>query len=658
MTEQQQLQAAIAALEGQRSTLGDAVVESLLAPARARLAELVHAKGAPSEPAQTLRQVSILFMDVVGSTALAQHLDPEAISAVMDDALTRATALVEAHGGKVLQYAGDNVLAAFGASEAREDDAERAVRCGLALVELGTLLGTEVRAAHGHDGFNVRVGVHTGAVLLGGGVDADGSIRGIAVNIAARMEQTAPAGALRISHDAYTQVRGLFEVDPQEPMAVKGVDEPMRSYLVLRARPRSFRLGSRGIEGVATRMIGRDAELEALQDAFKRLFVDRGLAAVTIVADAGIGKSRLLHEFAAWSDARPEGFVLFRGRATPQTQGQPFGLLRDLVAWRFRIADDDTVEAARRKMEDGIVPLFADEDGAELAEAHAHLLGHLIGIEWRESRHVQGILEDPRQIRNRAFHAAAQLLRRLTRVEGSPAVVELEDLHWADNESLDFLAYLAEVDRDVPLLLVACSRPTLFERRPSWCAEKVHRRIDLQPLGKDMSRVLAGELLGKLAEVPAALRELVIGGAEGNPFYMEELVKMLIDQGAIETGEVWKVNAERLLLTKVPTTLTGVLQARLDGLPAPERLTLQQASVIGPVFWDRALVALDTKASETLPELVRRELALPRADSRHDDLRCIVARGAVTGEASPPNSVTSVHHPKRLLKPTEGRPID
>src|SRR5436190_13065778 len=142
MTEQQQLEAAIAALEGQRSTLGDAVVESLLAPAKARLAELVRSTGAAPAPVQTLRQVSIMFMDVVGSTALAQHLDPEAISAVMDDALTRATAVVQAHGGKVLQYAGDNLLAVFGAAESREGDAERAVRCGLALLELGKILGT------------------------------------------------------------------------------------------------------------------------------------------------------------------------------------------------------------------------------------------------------------------------------------------------------------------------------------------------------------------------------------------------------------------------------------------------------------------------------------------------------------------------------------
>jgi len=218
--EQQQLEAAIQALEAQRTLLGDAVVDASLGALRARLTALAPPAEPFVEPAQTLKQVSILFLDVVGSTTLAQHLDPEAISAVMDDALARGTALVQAHRGKVLQYAGDNILAAFGAEANAEDDAERAVHCGLALLELGRALGAEVQAAHGHAGFNVRVGIHTGGVLLGGGVDADGSIRGIAVNIAARMEQTAPAGALRISHDTYTQVRGLFEVQAQEPLLV------------------------------------------------------------------------------------------------------------------------------------------------------------------------------------------------------------------------------------------------------------------------------------------------------------------------------------------------------------------------------------------------------------------------------------------------------
>lgn len=615
MNDRQQLEFTIAALEAQRSLVGDAVTDAALAPMRVRLAGLV-------EHEQSLRHVTVLFMDVVGSTALSQHLDPEEIGSVMDGALARATAIVEAQRGKVLKYAGDSLLAAFGAEQAREDDTERAVRCGLGLLELGRNLGIEVAATHGHAGFDVRVGIHTGGVLLGGGVDAEGSIRGIAVNIAARMEQAAPPGALRISHETYTQVRGMFEVQAQEPLAVKGVDTPIRSYLVRSAKPRSFRIAARGIEGVATRMIGRDVELDMLKEAFKQLLAKRRLAVVTVVADAGLGKSRLLTEFEAWSEARPEAFFLFRGRATPQTQAQPFGLLREIFAWRFQIADDDSLEVARSRFEQGVIPLFEQDDGPEAAEGHAHLLGHLLGIDWRESRHLKGILHDPLQIRNRARHTAAQIFRRIGARDGALAILQIEDLHWADDESLDFLNYLVDVDRDVPLLMLSLARPTLFERRPDWCSDTLlHQRIDLAPLDKSGSRQLADELLKKLPEVPAALRELITGGAEGNPFYMEELVKMLIDQGAIHTGEHWRLDAHRLLAAKVPSTLTGVLQARLDGLTTEERLTLQCASVIGPVFWERALIALFARALQTLPGLVRRELVLLRSDGQADGLR-------------------------------------
>ena len=604
--EHQQLEAAIAALQGQRSVLGDAVIEPLLAAARAKLDAL---RGEiESGPTQSLKQVSILFLDAVGSTTLSQKLDPEDTSAVMDGALARASIVVETHQGKVLQYAGDNLLAVFGAGDAREDDAERAVRCGLALLELGEVLRREVEAAHGHAGFNVRVGIHTGGVLLGGGVDAEGTIRGIAVNIAARMEQTAPAGALRISHDTYALVRGMFDVEPQPALQVKGIDEPVQSYLVVRAKPRSFHIGTRGIEGVATRMVGRDAEFGLLQQAFARLFVEKQLSMVTVVAEAGIGKSRLLHEFEAWSEARPESFYLFRGRATPQTQSQPFGLLRDILAWRLQIADDDTLDAARAKLEHGIVPLFVHDDGADVAEGHAHLLGHLLGIDYRDSRHVRGIVDDPRQIRNRALHAAAQVFRRVSARDGRPIVLQLEDLHWADDGTLDFLSHLPEVNRDVPMLVLALTRPALFERRVDW-GRGVHQRLDLTPLDPGASRQLAGELLKGLSQAPAALGELVAQRAEGNPFYMEELVKMLVDQGAIATGGArWTLHPEKLLTTQIPASLTGVLQARLDGLPGPERLALQEASVIGQVFWDQALGALDARAPAVLPALVRRGL--------------------------------------------------
>jgi len=621
-SEQLQLEAAIQALEAQRRLLGDAVVDAMLAPARVRLSALATPSAPSAEPAQTLKQVSILFLDVVGSTALAQRLDPEAVSAVMDDALSRGTITVQAHRGRVLQYAGDNILAAFGVDGAREDDAQSAVQCGLALLGLGQALSAEVLARYGHAGVDVRVGVHTGGVLLGGGVDAEGTIRGSAVNIAARMEQTAPAGALRISHDTYAQVRGMFEVEAQEALVVKGIVAPVQSYLVLGAKPRSFRIGTRGVEGVPTRMIGRDAELEALQAAFQRLLSDRRFAAVTVVAEAGIGKSRLLYEFDDWSETRTETFDLFRGRSSPATGARAFGLLYDVIAGHFQINDNDSVEVARLKIEDGIVPLFVHDDGPDLAEGHAHLLGHLIGIEWKDSRHIRGILDDPKQIRNRAFHAAAQLFRRVSATDGNPVVLQLEDLHWADSESLDFLSYLAEVNHDVPMLVLSFTRPTLFERRTDWSStEGVHRRIDLAALDKRASRDLATELLKKLPEIPATLRDLLTNSAAGNPFYMEELLKMLIAHGAIESGESWKVHTEKLLLAQVPSTLTGVLQARLDSLPAAERHALQQASVIGSTFWDKALLALDAQAVELLPTLEQRDLIRPLVDAPLDGMR-------------------------------------
>ena len=623
-SEHEQFLAGITALETQRALLGDAVVDASIAALRSKLLGLTTTQAAG--PAPSLRQVSVLFLDVVGSTKLSQHLDPEEIHAVMDGALARCTAVVQAHHGKVLQYAGDSLLAAFGAIEAKEDDAERAVRCGLALLAEGRALGAEVQTTHAHAGFHVRVGIHTGGVLLGGGVDAEGTIRGIAVNIAARMEQTAPAGALRISHDTYAQVRGIFDVEPQDPITVKGVDAPIQSYLVQRAKARAFRIASRGIEGVATRMIGREAQLEFLRDAFKRLFVERRLAAFTVMAEAGLGKSRLLTEFETWAEAQPESFFLFRGRANPNSEAQPYGLLRDILAWRLQIADDDTLEVAKAKLEQGIVPLFVHNDSEDVAEGHAHLLGHLLGIDYSASRHVRGILDDPRQIRNRAFHAAAQVFRWVSASDGSPIVLQLEDLHWADDASLDFLIYLTQVNCDVPMLILALARPTLFERREDWIStEGFHRRIDLAPLDTTGSRLLANEILQKLPEIPTGLRDLITGSAEGNPFYMEELVKMLIDQGALDTGGMhsqhWTLHADRLRATAVPSTLTGVLQARLDRLPAPQKKVLQEASVIGQVFWDTALFALDERARALLPALVQREFTLPRADAALDGLR-------------------------------------
>ena len=639
-TELQQLASAIATLETQRALLGDAPVDAVLAPLRARLAALQITRPASAAPEQTLRQVSVLFLDIVGSTALSQHLDPEDIHAVMDAALACCTVIVEAHHGKVLQYAGDSLLAVFGAAEAHEDDAEFAVRAGLALLDEGRRQGGLVSLRHGHDGFNVRVGIHTGGVLLGGGVDDEGTIRGMTVNVAARMEQTAPPGSLRISHDTYRQVRGLFDLEPQPPMLVKGRDEAIVTYLVQRVRPRAFRVAARGIEGIETRLVGREAELAVLQRAFEQLHARSAFgqlharsafgqlharsafAACMVVAEAGVGKSRLLHEFEVWAGARPEAFSVFRGRATPQTQTQPYGLLRDILAWRFQINDADTMELAKRKLEEGIAPLFQADEGADMAQAQAHLLGHLIGLDFQASRHINAILTDSGQIRSRGFHAAAQMFRRIHARSNAPVLLLLDDLHWADEPSLDFIATLAQANADLPMLVIGLARPTLFERRAELWAGGAQQRITLAPLGAQGSRELAGELLKKLDDVPAVLRELIISRAEGNPFYMEELVLMLIDEGAIDTSsEPWKVVPERLLATPVPATLTGVLQARLDSLHAVEKLALQQASVIGFVFWDQALAAIDEHAVDALPAVAGRVLVVSHEEGHIEGAR-------------------------------------
>ena len=613
-TEREQLESAITALQAQRTLLGDALVEAALGPMRTRLASLA--------TEQELRYLTILFLDIVGSTTLSQQLDPEDVHLAMDGAMQRYATIIAQHQGKVLKFAGDSVLAVFGAEVAGEDDAERGVLAGLALLDEGRRQQEWVAQHFHHAGFNIRVGVHTGSVLLGGGVDSENNIRGFHVNVAARMEQSAPVGGLRISHDTYRHVRGVFDVAPQAPIAVKGVDEPMLTYLVLRGKPRAFRVVTRGIEGIETQMVARDMEMQILQRAFLSTFTQEKYAQVHVVAEAGVGKSRLLYEFENWAETRAETFYFLQGRAHANTQSQPYGLLRDTLAWRFQISDHDSLSVIKEKFEQSIVPFFSTTSSAELALSHAHLLGHLLGIDYSESKHVRGILDDGKQIRARGYHAAAVLFRAVARCQCNPVLLVLDDLHWADRETLEFLIYLAQINHDVPMLTLTLARPVQEEPLASWGSATGALPLELLPLDKNNSRLLAQELLKKLPQVPVVLREMVISSAEGNPFYMEELVKMLIDEGAIVIGpDLWRVRPEKLLATHVPPTLTGILQSRIDRLQASQRRVLQQASVIGSVFWDQALLWLSPGADRCLAALVQNRVVTPLPDTSIDNAR-------------------------------------
>ena len=620
----QPLEAAIAELQSRRNVLGDAMVDAALVPMLERLAAL-NAQPKPSEPERRLRQVSVLFLDVVGSTALSQRLDPEEISAVMDGALARGATVVKTFRGRVLQFAGDNILAAFGADAAAEDDAERAVRCGLALLDLGRTLGEEVLATFGHAGFNVRVGIHTGEALLGGGVDGEGNIRGIAVNIAARMEQSAPAGALRISQDTWALVRGTFDAQVQPPLAVKGVEAPITSWFVQGLKPRAFQLPARGIQGHETPLVGRQAELARFEATLDALLTDRTPRALTLIADAGLGKSRLLREFQHILSAHRASWWLMPARSEPASGLQPYGLLRDLLSRRLEIADSDSADVARAKLVQGLAPWLGQAN-----DPAPELLGHLIGLDFSAAPAVQRLGGDARLLRDRAVTALRLWLERLAASDGSPVVLLLDDLHWADDASLDALVTLlraASTEKSGPLLALLCARPGLIERVPDW-GEGLpqHERLTLQPLDAAQGGALILSLLQRLNPVPTELAELIERRAEGNPFYAEELVGMLLDQGVIESernghgdgNDEWRFHAERLNPQRLPTTLTGVLQARLDALDPAARRALQMASVIGPVFWDDALGALDTRGPDHLPALRRKALVHPRPKSAFD----------------------------------------
>lgn len=302
---------------------------------------------------------------------------------------------------------------------------------------------------------------------------------------------------------------------------------------------------------------------------------------------------------------------MFRGRAEPQTLDQPYGLLRDLLCWRFEIQDSDTPEAAQAKLARGLGPVFGPR-----ADEQTALLGQLIGLDYRASPHIAGILGDGRQLRARAFHAGVEYFRGLVRGDNGGAVLMLlDDVQWADDGSLDFVEQLARDGVELPLLVVGAARPALFERRPAWGGETA-RRMELVALSVEHRDALADALLARIDDAPRVVRELLIGAAEGNPFYMEELMLMLIDDGVIVPGpQRWQVLPERLLEAHVPTTLTGVLQARIDALPAAEKRALQQASVIGPLFWDEALAQLNPAAPQALPALDRRHLVLAHATS-------------------------------------------
>lgn len=632
MDERQQLEQAIATQESLRGTIDDEIINATILALREKLTALDQA------PQQQRKLATILFMDISDHTALTRSLDPEEQMEVIDPAIARMAKKVVEFGGHVARYQGDGFKAVFGLPIAHENDPAQAIRSGLAIQAAAASIAKKCQDERGLFGFRVRVGITTGMVFSGGETEGEDTIKGEPVNLAARLESAAAPGTVLITHDCFKHVRGLFEVEPLDPLQLKGFSEPVAVYRVLREKERPFYRGMRGVEGIETRMVGREFEFQSLQKALGEVTGKREQRVVTVVGEAGLGKSRLLYEFENWVDLLPEQVWLYKGRARLESQGLPYSLLRDVFASRFEIQDDDKVKAVLKKFEQGFCELLGD---SETSIRKSHIVGQLQGYDFSQSPHLKNLLNDPQQLRDRGLEHIREYFQSASHI--LPTIILLEDLHWADESSLESLSRLIQGLKKQPVLVIMTARHGLLERRPKWNDSlEYHKLLVLPLLTKASSQHMAAEVLQRVDDLPEDLIELIVSNAEGNPFYLEELIKMLIGDGVIIRQEPhWRVDFSRLKEIKVPSTLTGVLQARLDGLPENERKVLQGASVVGRVFWDRVLEHLnsvdhknisETEIVKVLDELRSRELVFRRETSAFANAREHIFKHALLRE--------------------------
>ncbi len=587
-------------------------------------------KGAAAErmntptPSDQQRQMTAVHFDTTGlSEALYESgLDAESVRGRLDALWARFDEIAREGGGVIQSRNDETGLALWGRARISEDDPERAIRAALSMRQ-ATL--DEARRLFGpawepreDEPLPFAAGITTGPILLERAADSGTySASGVAITVAGRVREAALPGDILLSHDTFTQVRGVFTLHPHDPIRLRGRKEPLEVYLVSAAKPRAFRLKARGIEGIETKMVGREIELRLLQEALTLTLEDGETQVVTVVGEAGVGKSRLLYEFSNWTELIDETVWLFEARATQPSMLQPYSMTRDLFSSRFQILDSDSIETVHRKFVEGVAG-FLGKDSTEKAQ----IMGQLVGFDFTAVPAVAEALKDGEAFRRRGLEHLGEFFTAACKV--NPAVLYIEDIHWADDRSLDLVNLLVRDNAKLPLFVLCLARPSLYERRPQWGeGQHFHERIALEPLSQLSSRRLVRELLKKVPDVPAPLRDLVVERADGNPFYIEELIRVLIDDGVVVKGDPdWSVDESRLSGVRIPPTLTGVLQSRLDTLAPGLQQVLQRASVLGRVFWDAAAVFLgrgagldEDEVQAMLEDLRRREMILRREES-------------------------------------------
>ncbi|HEY6113122.1 MAG TPA: adenylate/guanylate cyclase domain-containing protein, partial [Gaiellaceae bacterium] len=500
-------------------------------------------------PARRERKVvTVVFCDLVGFTTRAESLDPEDVEAILRPYHERVRAELERHGGTVEKFIGDAVMALFGAPTAHEDDPERAVRAALAIREFAI-----------EEGLELRVGITTGEALVR--LDAqpeagEGMASGDVVNTAARLQSAASVNGILVDETTYRATRAAVDYEHTGPVEAKGKAEPIRVWTAVAAHSR---FGVDVAHEARSELVGRERELGVVRDAFERAHHARTPQLLTLVGVPGIGKSRLVYELNRIVEADPELITWRQGRCLAYGDGITLWALGEIVKAQVGALEQDTPEEIAAKVHQSVADTLAGS--GDEAWVEEHLLA-LLGL--------GGEAQLGSDRRNESFSAWRRFLEGLA--EQRPLVMVVEDIHWADESLLDFLDELVDWLTDIPLLVVATARPELLERRPNWGGGKLNATtLALSPLSDEQT----AELIGRLLERPllaAESQRALLERAGGNPLYAEQFVELYVEQGSTDD-------------LRLPETLQGIIAARLDGLPKPEKGLLQDAAVVGKVFW-------------------------------------------------------------------------
>ncbi|HSD49682.1 MAG TPA: adenylate/guanylate cyclase domain-containing protein [Actinomycetota bacterium] len=538
------------------------------------------------EGSEIRKTVTVLFADVTGSTSLGERLDSESLRGVMSRYFDAARSVLERHGGTVEKFIGDAVMAVFGVPEVHEDDALRAARAAVELRAALAELGDELERSWGAR-LQIRTGVNTGDVVAGDPAAGQSFVSGDPVNVAARLEQAAQPGEILLGAQTLALVRDAVRAEPVEPLSLKGKAEPVAAFRLLEVLPGA----PAHVRRLDSPMLGRDGELAAVVDAFGRAEHEPGCELVTILGVAGVGKSRLIREVS--SRLRDRARIL-EGRCLPYGDGITFWPLAEIVKRAAGIEDTDAPDEAVAKI--GVVLSAEDTERASLI---ADRVSAAIGL-----GQAEGVIQE-------TFWAFRRLLEILA--ADRPLVAVIDDIHWAEPTLMDLLEYVTGFSRGSPLLLLCTARPELREAHPEW--GRSGTTVVLHPLGPSESEELIRNLIG-YARLPAEVQARVVAAAEGNPLFVEEMLRMLIDDGLLRREDGQWVSTVDLSEVSTPGTIQALIAARLDRLEEDERAVIQRASVVGKVFYWGAVTELSPeeargKVGGSLQTLARKELILP-----------------------------------------------